>query len=137
MTHALARALARAVNEVVPEDVAVAAMPDGGIKIVAGEGVGWTEVQPYGWWDDEPARSPVEGFARAVLREVQNDTIEFSVRGGWPPADPARPDAPQRARDLPEPHAEVVDGELRCWFGRRDSPALVLPPIRLDCLGSV
>jgi hypothetical protein len=127
VTDEVARRLARALNDVVPDDVALAALPGPAIKIVAGEGGGWTEVRAIDWsdmdWSGVRGRSPVEVFADAVLRQVQDEVIEFSVRGGWPSADPDHPGAPQRSVDLPEPHAEIAGGELRCWYGSRVKPA--------------
>lgn len=109
-------------NRVVPDDVALAATHYGAITIVAGEGDGGSEV---------PAEPPVDAFARHVLETLQDDVIEAVTKTGWPPSDPARPDDPQRAADLPTPHAEVVGDELHCWYGSGISPALRIPPIPL------
>jgi hypothetical protein len=118
----LANRLALALNEIVPDDVALAATPEGAIKIIAGEGDGWSEVLPY---------PPVETFAVQVLATLQDDVMEFVAKDCWPPSDPARPEAAQHAAYLPQPHAEIVGDELHCWFGSRQDPALRVPPVRL------
>ena len=63
---------------------------------------------------------------------LQEEVIESVVKTGWPPADPPRPDAPQRAAELAAPHAEVIGEELHCWYGPRDAFALTVPPVRLQ-----
>jgi hypothetical protein len=111
-----------ALNELVPDDVALAATSDGSIRIVAGEGFGWARVA---------SDLSVADFALAVLATLQDEVIEFATKTGWPPADASRPNAPQSGRDLPEPHAQIVGEELHCWYGSRRNPALRVPPITL------
>jgi hypothetical protein len=129
-TIRFAEQLAAALNRVVPDDVALAAIRNGCIRIMAGSGTGFAEVPA--WWLSEPP-SPEEqmAFAEAVLSALQDEVIEGSAMTGWPPADPDHPDAPQRAAELPEPRAELVGEDLLCWYGDRARPALELPPIRI------
>ena len=123
----LSEQLASHLNRVVPDDVALAALPGGSIRIMAGaETSGWVEVQ--WWWPQEPA----ESFARNVLASLQDEIIENSLHTGWPPVDPLQPTSPQRGSELPAPDAKVVDGKLVWWYGDPDSPALALPSITLD-----
>jgi hypothetical protein len=115
--------LAAQLNRVVPDDVALAAIPGGSIKIVAGaEREGWVEVQ---WsWPQEPP----EAFALTVLANLQEQIFEEAAHGlAWP-----SPEAYSPTRLLPEPHTEVVQGAVVCWFGSRENPDLLLPPIPLD-----
>ena len=120
----LAEKLAASLNRVVPDDVALAALPRGAIRIIAGHGPGYVEVDQ---WDPEP-----EPFAHEVLACLQDEVIENVTRTGWPPSDPEKPDARQHAGALPAPHAQVVEGQLLCWYGSRNNPALALPPISLN-----
>jgi hypothetical protein len=115
----LAEELAAQLNRVVSDDVALAADPYGTITIIAGAK---REGRVIVYQDQAPA-----GFGYAVLRNLQDQIIEWSTGGrAWPHSDEyvAR-------RELPEPHAQVVDGALRCWYGERHAPVLELPPISL------
>jgi hypothetical protein len=115
--------LANILNTVTPEEVALAATPRGGITIVAGEAAEkGVEVLPA--W-------PPESFALAVLKELQEAVVERVGAQGWPSSDPTAPSAKQPSAGPPEPGVEVVEGELRCWYGSRDQPALALPAIPL------
>ena len=119
--------LAAAINRTLPEAVAAAVLGNGRIRIICGEdNTGWVEVETWGF-DERPA-----ALAEVVLQWLQEEMIENVVLGGWPPANPDDPDAPQRAAELPEPHAQVVDGQLHWWFGDRNRPALRMPSIPLE-----
>jgi hypothetical protein len=115
----LAEELAARLNRVVPEDVALAADAHGSIAIVAGAD---REGHVTVFQDQAPA-----SFACDVLRSLQDQIIEWATGGrAWPHS------AEYVSRDeLPEPHAEVVDGAVLCWYGERDTPVLELPPIAL------
>jgi hypothetical protein len=86
----LAEELAANLNRVVPEDVALAALPGGTIRIMAGEGGGWREVSR--WPQEAPA-----SVALNVLYALQDEIIENSTHTGWPPVDPSRPELAQPA----------------------------------------
>jgi hypothetical protein len=118
----LAEELAANLNRVVPEDVALAALPGGTIRIMAGEGGGWREVSR--WPQEAPA-----SVALNVLYALQDEIIENSTHTGWPPVDPSRPELAKRGSELPYPAAEVVDEALLLWYGDPDNLALALPPI--------
>jgi hypothetical protein len=123
---ALAEDLAAAINQTLPDMVAAAVLGNGRIRIICGEDrQGWVEVEQADFIDQP------EALAETVLYWLQEEMIENVVLGGWPPADPDRPDAPQRAVELPAPHAEIVDGQLHWWFGDRERPALRMPSIPL------
>lgn len=115
----LAEELAAQLNRVVSDDVALAADAYGSITIIAGaKRKGHVIV-----YQDQPP----DGFGYIVLKNLQDQIIECTTGGrAWPHSDEyvAR-------HELPEPHAEIVDGVLRCWYGERDAPVLELPPITL------
>ena len=67
-----------------------------------------------------------------VLDWVQDENVENVTLTGRTPSDPANPDAPQRAAELPHANATIVNGELICWYGGQGSPALSVPPLALD-----
>src|SRR3954452_4154196 len=113
-------ALAQALDRVMPERMA-AEVYGGGIRIrVRGQGAfRLVEV-----WNP---RVGLEEFALDVLRAAQDEVIEEVTHTGWPPASPSSPDAPQFGERLPRPGAEVSnEGVLKCWYGDRNNPALVL-----------
>lgn len=118
-------ALAAAINRTLPDVVAADVVANGSIRIICGEDRGWVEVSTAEF-DGRP-----KALAETVLYWLQEEMIENAVLGGWPPADPDHPDAPQRADQLPEPHAEIVNGQLDWWFGDRERPAFRLPSVPL------
>jgi hypothetical protein len=83
---------------------------------------------------DHPAEQSqrIEEVVGGVLESIQDDIIEFVVRSGWPPVDPAEPDAPQSAAELPRPYVRIAERVLTWGFGDPAQPSLALTPIRLD-----
>jgi hypothetical protein len=122
-----AEKLVAVLNKVVPDDVALGVLPWGGIRIVAGdEHEGVVELYGYPTWPGEPP----ESFARLLLRNVQDQVVEWSVGHDWPGLPPGVPEPPPGV-PLREPDAEVVNGELHWWYGDRNTPVLILPPVQL------
>jgi hypothetical protein len=115
--------LAAQLNRVVPDEVALVAVPGGSIKIVGGAlREGWVEVQ--WWW---PQEQP-EAFALNVLATLQELIFEEAADGlAWP-----SPEVYSPTRLLPEPHTEVAQGAVICWFGSRENPDVLVPPVPLD-----
>jgi hypothetical protein len=115
--------LATALNEVVPEGVTLEPTAEGVQINLAGGGARIVEV-----WEDSVS---VEEFAVELMRALQDEVIEEVTKTGWPPRDPAQPDAPQFGNDLPGPHAEVGARSLRCWYGERERPSLCVATFSL------
>src|SRR5205823_6106424 len=74
----------------------------------------------------------LEAVVFNFLAQLQDDVIEEIAFTGWPPSHPSRPDAPQRADELPAPYVAIHDGVLQWGYGDEATPALALEPIRLD-----
>jgi hypothetical protein len=120
---ALALALARRLDAVTPNGVRVAAWSEEKIVVVGcsdGPPLVFVRLTDY---------DSAEAFAERLLDNVQEFTIENSVHGGWPPIDPSRPDDRQTASALPPASVVMEDETLHLWFGSRERPSLVLPPI--------
>lgn len=73
--------------------------------------------------------------SEAILSGVQ-DRIIRDLKEGWPRSVDGRPGERDSGEDLPMWEAAVVSGTLRLWYGDARRPALELPPIRLDGLGT-
>jgi hypothetical protein len=115
----IAEQLVAHLSLVVPSEVTLSVFGDG-VRIDV-DGAGSTFVTPW------PGESP-ESFARNFLANLQEEIFEEAARGlAWP-----SPEAYDVTWTLPEPNTEVVQRTLVCWYGSRDSPALLLPPILLD-----
>jgi hypothetical protein len=124
------QALCEAVQAVAP--ISARLTPERwGIRIDVADGGG--RGVEYSWYVDSDDQ--LAAFAVGVLEALQVEVIEFETHTGWPPVDPSDPLARQRGSELPRPDAEVVGGELRCWFGDSESPALRVPPVSVT-LGS-
>jgi hypothetical protein len=126
MEHpAHARAFLAEISKIVPagyrvfiqNDLLRLVMPGGG---EAGSSAYWLTSDAL---LEEEAISGATQTLHQIQQEIGEETTEPS---------PAR--AGHGYPGFPEPGAELVDSELRMWFGRRDNPVLELEPIDLDAV---
>jgi hypothetical protein len=73
--------------------------------------------------DGRSVTDRVETAVQATLSGIQDVIIE-DIHGPWP-------GPPGPGSELPLPECRVAGDELLIWFGDQETPALVLPPIRL------
>jgi len=120
-------------NTIQPDYLVVTASPD--TLWIHGRGTGSSVRIDATWaYDYLPGvvyAMDVEQFAISVLDAVQELMIEGYAYGGWPPVDPKNPERQQSGSELPQPGAEVVKGELRWWFGKKERRSLILKPVPL------
>lgn len=74
--------------------------------------------------DGEIDRESMLHAARSVLSTVQDVVVEETGKP-WPQAEGEGPNA------MPLPHGEIVDDELRLWYGNAHRPATPLIRIRI------
>ncbi len=120
-------ALAQAISERLQ-----AVVPEGASPSIAGDV--WYQLDFFvnqpGAFDDNLVHASLNFLTHA------QDEIIRDLKEGWPRSVDAKPGERDSARDLPEGEAAVVSGTLRLWYGDARRPALELPPIRLDGLGT-
>jgi excisionase family DNA binding protein len=124
---ALATALARSLAGVAPAQLSILA--EGGIvwiKDVEGHGAG----SDIALLVSDDGVAPREQARRAAERtlEVAQEMIAEETADPWP----AR--AGQLPGGFPCPHAEIVDGSIRLYYGDPRTPILALPAISLDAM---
>jgi hypothetical protein len=111
----IAPRLVAELSRIVPETVTLAAGPSGDVRIGAGDGLNRVLNMAY----ELATEWPVEWFARQVLDTLQEEIILQVTHTDWPDGGGI-------------PGAEVVDGNLFCWYGSQDRRGLALLPIPLE-----
>lgn len=122
-----AKAIASAINEVIPDGYSVIAswVDHDPMIILVHDGVGVRgvalEADRLNNGDESTLMALLEGVLAEALNQFQDEIVD-ELHAGWPPLEGAA---------LPLPGTRAAAGVLHGWYGEKDCPALALRPIHV------